>query len=162
MKKTLLLVIILFSLYSGTNGQTYSFTYSTSTYTDLSSPIIVSTPYWDDFSVWGVPLPFSFTCFGTAFDSVYISSELQGFIYDPGSGFGDYELGTYLYAELSDNSTQTATVSYQSTGSMPNRIFKIQFKDAAFYNDQTEQDYANYQVWFYETSNVIEIHYGPV
>jgi len=163
MKKNLLLLTTLFFIVqlSNVNAQSYSFTHSTGTYADLPSPTVLSSPYWDDYSIYPVHLPFAFTYFGTAFDSVWVMSGFEGFTYDPNSGFGDYEIGSYEYAELTDNQTQTATISIQTTGSAPNRIFKIETKNAGFYNNSSGTDYVSYQLWFYETSNVIEIHFGP-
>lgn len=145
----------------GLYAQSYTFTHTTATYSNMSGGTVVSTPYWDDFTVMVVPLSFPVLFFGASFDTVYTTGNFEGFTYDPNNGFGDYEFGTYEYSGMSDNSNNTATVSYHTTGSAPNRIFIIQTKDAGFYDDQTEQDYVNFQVWFYETSGIVEIHFGP-
>ena len=163
MKKLRLLfaVFLICLLGNRLKAQTYSFSNFTSTYTELTGATVISMPYWDDFSVFGVALPFSFTYFGTSFDSVYVMGGFEGFIYDGNGTFGDYEIASYEYAGLTDNTNGTATISVATTGTAPNRIFKIQTKDAGFYDNSAGTDYTNLQVWFYESSNVIEMHYGP-
>ena len=52
-------------------------------------------------------------------------------------------------------------ISYFIAGTAPNRIVQLQIENAAFIYDQTFSDYFDTQLWFYETTNVIEIHNGP-
>jgi hypothetical protein len=163
MKKLLpvLITILLTGAFSRVHAQSYAFSHSTGTYTDLSNATLLSSQYWDDFSVYPSATPFPINCFGASFDSIWIMAGFVGFTYDPNTGFGNYEIGYYEYTELTDNSTNTATISKETSGSQPNRIFKIQVKDASFYGNTAGTDYTNVQLWFYETSGVIEIHCGP-
>jgi hypothetical protein len=50
---------------------------------------------------------------------------------------------------------------YTVSGTPGNRILKIQFKSIRFGHDYTSQDSMNYQVWMFESGNIIEIHFGP-
>jgi len=66
--------------------------------------------------------------------------------------------------------TAESPVTYLTEGTAPNRIFKMEYKNAgiiqeAIYLDSMAgitplQDYVNLQIWVYETTNVIEFHYG--
>jgi hypothetical protein len=138
-------------------AQTYWFSYTTATYADLSSPVIVSVAGWDDFDTYSAALPFQFELFGTGFNTIYFYSDIVSFISD----FSQFGIASYAYCGLVDNNTHTASISYQNNGTSPNRIFKIQVKNAAFYDNSFGTDYANYQLWLMETSNIVEIHYGP-
>ena len=162
MKSTLLLLfaVVLFKTAS-LNAQPYTFSQYTSTYTNLSSPTVISTPNWTDFSVYTLHLPFKFNYFGANFDTLYVMGGFEGFIYNGnGSGgtFGSYEI--YTYDNAMTDFKGTATISYQVTGAQPNRILKVQTLNANFDNDASETDYGNVQLWLYEGSNIIEMHYG--
>jgi hypothetical protein len=136
----------------------YSFSQSTETYANLTDATLLSEKDWDDFSVFPLKMPFSFSYFGQSFDTIYAMGGFDGFVYDTGV-FGTYELSTFDNA-MKDVSG-TATISYEVSGSSPNRILKIQTLNAGFESDDTDADYANVQLWLYETSHIIEIHYGP-
>ena len=61
-------------------------------------------------------------------------------------------------------------VSYNIEGSSPNRILKIEYKDfPCVYSqgydplvDSLLIEKFNAQLWFYETSNILEVHYGTI
>lgn len=74
------------------------------------------------------------------------------------------------YASLTDRGSASGSQSrspirYMVTGTAPNRIFKVEDYNAGFadeYNSyQTLNDSTCIQIWLYETTNVVEIHYGP-
>ncbi|MGQ0827127.1 MAG: T9SS type A sorting domain-containing protein [Bacteroidota bacterium] len=153
-------IIIMFGLYTLIgNAQPYIFSQFNSTYTNLTSPTVISSPNWDDFTVYTLPLPFAFNYFGTNFNTIYVMGGFAGFVYDGAGTFASHEI--YSYDNSMTDFKGTSTISYQVTGSSPNRILKIQTLNANFYEDDTENDYANVQLWLYEGSNIIEMHYGP-
>lgn len=141
------------------NAQNYTFSHSTAAYVNLSSPTVVSTPYWDDFSVFTVSLPFSFNYYGTNYSTIYVMGGFAGFVYDGAGIFGADEMYTFDNEVI--DVTGNSTISTSVSGSAPNRIFKIQTLNGNFSQDNTQQDYMNLQVWLYEGTNVIEFHYGP-
>lgn len=162
MRNTLLVLFTAFLLNSTSYAQPYIFSQYTSTYANLTSPTVISTQYWDDFTVYTLPMPFTFNYFGTNFNTLYVMGGFDGFVYSgTGSGgtFGSYEL--YTYDDAVTDLNGTATISYLLTGSAPNRILKVQTLNANFDNDDTQADYMNIQLWLYEGSNIVEMHYGP-
>jgi hypothetical protein len=73
-------------------------------------------------------------------------------------------------ADIADRGylNQTASrspIRYLTTGTAPNRIFKLEIANGGFYNEydfyNTMSDSFSLQVWVYETSNIVELHYGP-
>lgn len=156
---TSLLAVSCFGAVLKAQQPAYSFSQSTETYANLTGATVISTQYWDDFDVFTLQLPFSFTYFGQAFPTIYAMGGFDGFVYNGAGGFGSYEL--YTFDNEMKDANGTATISTLVTGVSPNRIFKIQTQDANFEMDDTDTDYANVQLWLYETSNIIEIHYGP-
>lgn len=157
MKKLYLLLFsaVLFASYEA-SAQPYIFSQFTSTYGSVSGTTI-SASGWDEFTVYTLKLPFTFHYFDANFDTLYVMGGFVGFTYDGVGTFGNYEIPFYD-AEFTDNGS--SVISYQVSGSTPNRIFKLQTSNAGFANDPVGNDYANVQLWFYEGSNIIEMHYG--
>ena len=54
----------------------------------------------------------------------------------------------------------TGNVLYQTTGSAPNRVFTVQWGNYPSYSNSQARA-INFQAKIYETTNVIEFHYGP-
>ncbi len=158
MKKILLTSLLAF-LCTAFNAQTYTFTQLTATYENLATPTVVSTSGWDDFTVYTIPIPFSFKYFDKSYTTLYAMGGFDGFVYNGSGSFGSYEI--YSYDNGMTDFSGNATISYKTVGSAPNRIFKVQTLNANFDADGTEADYGNVQLWLYEGSNVIEMHYGP-
>ncbi len=61
---------------------------------------------------------------------------------------------------MMSHSYLTSTISTQTSGSAPNRIFKVQIQNAGFDGDVSGNEFANVQLWLYETTGVIEMRYG--
>lgn len=133
----------------------YLFSQRTETYTQINNGTVVSTPDWDDFTV-GMKMPFLFKYYNVSVDSIYIT--------DDGAYFF-YEKEDYLSPNGSDPISRgggQSPVSYRVDGSVNSRILKVQWSNISFYDivDAFPNDFANYQVWLYEGSNVIEFHNG--
>jgi photosystem II stability/assembly factor-like uncharacterized protein len=61
------------------------------------------------------------------------------------------------------NTDPTGVVGYTVEGTTPNRVLIIQWKDMrAYWDPNTTTTRVNLQVRLFETTNVIEYHYGPV
>ncbi len=162
MKTKLLSIAIgalsLFSIRS--TAQTYSFSQLTSPYADITGGTIVTTSGWDYFTIIDTQLPFTFNFFGNVEDSLYI---LSGFAAFHQVGAGNFPIDQiYSFdAELIERSTGGPShISIVTTGTTPNRIHKVQTKNAGYDSDGTGTESANVQLWLYESSNVVEIHYG--
>lgn len=60
-------------------------------------------------------------------------------------------------------STPPGEITYMTTGSIPDRIFIVQWKNiGAWYDDVGRDTRLNFQVKLYESSNVIDFHYGTI
>jgi hypothetical protein len=95
--------------------------------------------------------------------------------------FFDYLSGTFadakkfidfvpIEADLIDRGLHVkkalSAIQYQTSGTVGNRIFKIEWKNVAAENDYPHgcmhlDHYLNYQLWFYEAGQHIEFRYGP-
>src|SRR5690606_4090803 len=72
-----------------------------------------------------------------------------------------------LYDDFADAAAieglSTSEITYNTTGDIGNRITKIQYKDAAFYEEVNGPEPAaenrmSFQLWFYEDNGIMEIH----
>jgi len=73
----------------------------------------------------------------------------------------NWELGNIMGINMDYESKNRGVLLYETTGTAPNRILKIEFKNVGLYNDTLAVDTMNFQTWLYETTNVIEYHVGP-
>src|SRR5687768_16766469 len=157
MKKILLSLVFLASLQFNAWAQSYTFTQSNTPYTDLASPTdLFGTALWDDTSAI-VPIGFPFTLGTTVYSNVEINS--NGILL---FNSGGTEAGILGYdADLASLGTTASTspIGYLVSGAAGSRIFKVQWKNAGFY-DGTGADFANVQVWLYEGTNKIETYIG--
>jgi hypothetical protein len=154
MKKLSLLV---FLVTLKLNAQTYSFMQLTDPYVELTSAttLTTSTP-WTYASAFTVPIGFTFNFMGSNFTTVY--AEGSGFTY---FDFNYYYLSLPFMVKLKSKGTSgnNSPISYETSGSAGSRILKIQWKNAGFHYDTTST--INFQMWLYETTNIVEVHIGP-
>ena len=120
---------------------------------------------WDDPMI-SVPIGFDFPLFGTTttntlyfnglFGGYLVGNESQSPVLAPyGSDLTDRGLGT---------DTSQSPILYKVEGQAPNRIFKIEWQNAGFYNELIvgiNESFVNCQMWLYEFNGSIEYCYGP-
>lgn len=145
----------------------YDFTVFSDPYYDLTAPISISNAdVWDD--------PSYLT--STGFD-VQLFDEVTNIlaILAPGAQVVNMNqanpdsvqvLAPY-YADLinANDSMAVSPISYQIEGPPGNAIFKLEWKNAGFYNEAnaslTFLNTTNFQLWLYQNSSIIEFRYGP-
>ena len=171
MKRTLLSILALLSIGTASQAQLrYSFSTQTGqTYTPLTGGTNIAPYVWDDPAV-AAPLGFNFNLNGVATDSFYLqtvsfipfftSSRVQS-MSDSINGFMAMEADLYDRANAGTGTTGLSPITYAVTGATPNRIFKLDYANAGFYDDSLNTDFVNFQVWWYEGSNIVELRYGP-
>lgn len=156
MKKLLLTIVGSALVSMAANAQYYDFSVSSGTYSPITGTTISDTE-WDDEAYTVIPT-YDVILFGEVVDSFAITD--YGFnIYAGGS-----TLGYFLpcAGDLVSLGSNESPIKWTETGTTPNRILKVEFANAGTFNDQdgTPSDTINYQVWFLENNNSIEIHYG--
>ncbi|MES2616481.1 MAG: T9SS type A sorting domain-containing protein [Bacteroidota bacterium] len=155
MKKIFLLFFIAIS-FSAQSQLDYTFAKSTGTYTELSSPTI-ATKAWP--MTFHIKMPFQFKFFNKNYDSLKITPNSISFT----SNKADFiSMGQENYYYTNTTYPPGSEISYAITGSAPNRIIKVQFKNLRAATIDTADRYiVNNQIWIYETTNVIQMHVGP-
>jgi hypothetical protein len=149
-------------------AQTFPYTFNSfsDTYTDLGSAAISINEgmTWDD-PAYVVPLGFEFSLFGQSITELHFLG-LGGVL----AGADYYTISPVIIVYNSDlvdrgyftGDPSQSPISYVLEGTAPNRIFKLEWKNAGFYDDFMDGDsYVNFQLWLYETTNTIEIRFGP-
>jgi hypothetical protein len=155
------LVLAVFSL----NAQVfpYELTVLNQDYQQLADPnSFTTTPDWDDFD-GQADFGFDFNMFGSTINGILIS-EPSGLIQIGGKG--TMNLYSAMYSDLvnADSLEVVSTVGYVVEGEAPNRIAKLEWNNAGLYGEADSLNSfsmrLNYQVWFYEGTNVFEFRYG--
>lgn len=151
----------------------YSLTAYSSAYEELTNSIPVEfledEGHWDD-PTFIIPFGFDFQIGDQTYNSSmqFGSGAMMGFgdFFNPGTTsitfFG-------LTDDFADGATleglDSSIISYQIVGNTGNKIAKIQYKNAAFYEEIDSPEAAaenrmDFQLWFYELDGIMEVHYG--
>jgi hypothetical protein len=156
--KKLLAILCLFIISASTRSQTMSFSMYNSPYAFSTNTSIITSLGWSAGEVFTLPLGFTFHFYGQPFTTFYTTSSWGGFIYN-GVTFVDYNFD-FIGAALRERIGGVSHMRAGTEGIAPNRIFKLDIRKAGFLGDAGLDDEIDLQVWLYETSDVVEIHYG--
>lgn len=140
----------------------YVFKDTTTAYSALSSPTSLNgSTLWDG-DQYTAPIPFTWKLDSVnSLTSVLIDTYLPGVVntFTSTTSVTGFIFGpTYILDR--GTTTSQSPISYLTTGTSPNRIFKLEFKNAGFGDDPNGTDYFDLQMWIYETSNIVEYHFG--
>jgi hypothetical protein len=165
MKKITLWLFALFaSLQMNAQVNAYSFSQTSGTYTEITGGTVLGTGTVDDTSYPAIPIGFNFIFGGTSYTDISINANGMialgttiSYSYTPLSdGFSSNNAIAALGDDLQGNAA--GELSYLLTGSAPNQVLTVQWKNYRAYN--TTGDNYNFQVKLYETTNNIDVVYG--
>ncbi len=154
-----------FTISASVSNLDYTWSQSTGVYSSITGTIITELDGADD-AYTEISIPFGFTYAENIYNSVYIST--NGYI-GFGAGTSEYNNENLFTADIPLNVISpwwddlkddgTGTISYTSTGTLPNRVFIVQF--AGYIDYYTGASIRmNFQIKLYESSNTIELCYG--
>ena len=156
-------------------GDEYYLIVSTDTYTPLTGATdITGGLTWDDPTHF-FPLGFTFSLFGTTMDSIPLDGLGAEFFVINTTTFSSAHNLIATHVDLIDRGVVAAggiglsgsqsPIVYKTEGTAPNRIFKMEWQNAGFFNEwdalNTTNDFINLQLWIYEGSNNIDFRFGP-
>jgi len=169
-KHVFIITLLVFGFMSAQAQFRYAFSSNSATYTPLTGTTSLNgSLVWDEENL-SAPMPFNW-----ALDSSIILHDFELALSFPGvlndtnavtdvSGLiiGDMDIADR--GALSTSLPSMSPIRYTTTGTSPNRIFKMEIANGGFYNEfsySTNNDSFYLQIWIYETSNIIEYRYGP-
>ena len=145
----------------------YAFSSSSGTYTPIVTGTVHGTASNDDTSFPAINIGFTFRYNNADYTQVSIQS--NGWIaMGPTIASSYYPLSTGTYnnviaalgRDLQGNGT-TSTLWSATEGTAPNRVFIVQWTDYKRYGSSYVGDAFDFQIRLYETSNTVEVVYGP-
>ncbi|NVK04951.1 MAG: T9SS type A sorting domain-containing protein [Flavobacteriia bacterium] len=145
----------------------YNFTQYSSAYQDVVNPDFAVNAVWDDTTLI-IENPFGKSYAGVMQDTMItdLGAYLLGI--SPSFSSTDAFILAPTTADLIDRGYNTnmamSPISYVTEGTAPNRIFKMEWKNAGIYEEViwngTNNVSLNVQIWLHENGDV-EFHYGP-
>lgn len=163
MKQSLLLFCLI--LAQSIHAQTFPYVFSVDhgVYTPLTNAVSANNgAVWDDPSIQA-PLGFDFHFFGQTASTLYwyggTAFNLFGVAADPTPLIISY--GSDLIDRGYDAGISLSPISYKTEGTPGNRVFKMEWANAGFFDDDSGNAYTNTQMWIFEGSNNVELHFGP-
>jgi hypothetical protein len=160
-------MLMAFSLNAQNNP--YYFTVGNGTYEDLTGTTSINNGMtWDD-PEFVFPLGFDVELLGRTNDTLYMNEYTGAFLsLDQESSGVNTTLIIPYGSDIADrgymSGTSVSPISYKVEGAPGSQIFKAEWKNAGFYNELdlgTNNSFVNFQLWLYEGSNDMEVHFGP-
>jgi hypothetical protein len=169
-----ILIVMLLSLFMPAFAQQYAFSVSTGTYANLTNATSLNADStWDD-PLYAVPIGFPFKLFYHTITTLHFDPYGYGAEMSTSDGevgvqsilivYGTdlLDRGYDINLDESEQGKSKSPISYVVEGSSGSRIFKLEWQSAGFYGEAdengTQNDFANFQLWFYEGSNNKEIN----
>jgi len=128
---------------------------SAGTYQELTAQTLLKSGS----SPWAEKYPlatgFPFSCLGRTFDSVRV--ERNGYLsFDADRSYAFMAFNAF--SDKIDTAGNRSTLSYALSGSAPNRVLKLQFRNMG--QGAAPAELLSYQIWLNE-NGAIEVHVGP-
>lgn len=165
MIRNLLFVVFLVSILSMNAQSIYNFESENIPYIDLTGCTSLNNgEIWDD-PEFTIPIGFNFKVRDFNFSTIYIvewsgGGELSNKINETGILPIISPIGQDIIDFGFDIGTSKSNISYKTEGISGSQILKIEWNNVGFYDDTTNSDFMNLQLWLYEGSNIIEYRYG--
>ncbi len=115
-------------------------------------------------------IPFSFNYLGTGYNQVRICSNgwmsftISTLVNNQNQRLFNTQTPNMLLAPWWDDLIDdgTSVISYKTEGSTPNRVFIVEWDSVPVYNGVINPARISFQAKLYETTNIIEFHYGEL
>ena len=162
----LLLAFMVMALSASAVVSEYSFTSAAGTYTEITGGTILGSNLNDDESFNAIPLGFTFTYNGVAYTEISIQTDAF-LAFGPtvtnstlaiSSSTGTNNVVAALNRDIM--SRDNGELSYLLSGTAPNRVFTIQWKNYKRIPTAAANDVFNFQIQLLEGSNQIKFVYG--
>ena len=167
--KLVLLLIFLVSAFSAWSAVSeYSFSSSTQAYTEITGGTVLGSTANDDESFNAIPLGFTFTYNGVAYNEISIQT-------DAFLAFGPTVLNSTLAISSSTGTNNIVAamnrdlmsradgeLMYLLSGTTGNHVFTIQWKNYRRVPTTAVNDIINFQIQLHESGNKVKFSYGTI
>lgn len=168
MKKILLSLLVLIAMQASAQYKHYRDSTYAMPFNYLSGATSANNGQWWDDDTFVVPLGFNFRLFNDSVNQVTIWGSGAIVSTSPDPDNANFITGIVAHgSDLLDRDTTAnnsfSPISYTTSGVAPNRIFKLEWRNAGFYNAVSNGNYSDsvtFQLWLYETKHFAELHYG--
>lgn len=171
MRSLAVLLFASFSFFMNAQDFAYNFSAITGNYENLANPTIVTSDVWDDPNIT-INIGFEFELYDSTYTfltiSEYIGTGTGGSVVF-GDGLGIVNVlipyGSDIIDRGFDSGESQSYIAHEVVGTEGSRIFKLEWNNVGFYSEVdgqgTANNFTNFQMWLYEGSNNIEVHFGP-
>lgn len=152
---------------AGAQSIPYEFSKSGALFEYLSNTVPITNDWtpWHSSDVFLIPVGFPFPFFEKQFDTLGITGGATLFLGSPEMP-GQFSFAGFsnaledLFWVTPGAGESRSTISYMVSGNPGERILKIEWLHAGFQSGSAA-DYIDFQIWLYEKSGKIEVHFGP-
>jgi hypothetical protein len=135
-------------------GQSFTFTHFKQNFQYLNNSTVLTPPSWNPSWQSVITLGFNFSFLGVNTNSVLVNA--GSLVYFDGKG--DY---SFSACGTAYQSRGNSPILYKVEGSNGSKILKVEYRNVGFTNSDYTEDSITFQIWLYQTSNILEVHYGP-
>lgn len=141
----------------------YDFSVSNENYQNLTNAISLNNGnVWDD-PAYAIPIGFDFEVCGHVYTTIYIpDTGTGGSLFSEPTPQGVLSIIMPFGQDIIDkgytSGTSQSPLSYKIEGTSGNQILKIEWNNVGFF--VSPNDYMNFQLWLYESSNAVEYRFG--
>lgn len=165
-KLMLLLIFVMASLGAWAEVNEYTFTSALGTYTEITGGTVLGSSANDNESFDAIPLGFTFTF--NEVEHTVISVQTNGFLaFGPtvatsntaiSAATGTNNIVAVLNRDI--RSRDDGSLTYLLSGTAPNRVFTVQWKNYRRNPTSAANDIFNFQIQLHEAGNAIKLVYG--
>jgi hypothetical protein len=152
------LMVVFFS--ASAQDFNYNFSKSASQYVSLiDSNSVVANELWSNNQV-SIPTGFNMNVAGSLFSSVKLTT--NGILmFDTEQKINFAALSKNFYGEVSSEGIEASAILYQNITVNDDSILKIEFRNVAFNDINSNKTNVSFQIWLKKASHSIEFHMGP-
>ncbi len=156
-------LFVLLVVFGTAQAQTYSLAFSANqSYQNLVNDTVLSDTQWVA-KKYKIVLPFPVRISNAVVNTIYVDTDgrIMRLATSGGSTFFRTLVWGFGNCGLRQKENDTSRVSWVMEGTTPNRIAKVQFRNAGFVGDETHTDKLNFQIWIHEDGKRFELAFGP-
>lgn len=145
----------------------YELTVLSETYENLEGATSLNNGEVWDAPAFTIPIGFDFQLGPENIDTIFMSDDNTAGLLTTVLDVDEAPFGAFapVLQDIVDRGLNTGVsqspLSFLVEGVAGSRIFKLEWNNVGFFDDNGLQDFMNFQLWLYEEGSIIEYRYGP-